>query len=81
MERPRWGYTDKEPDYAVKWWSHGNTLALVEAMEKFAFGKSEPDLEAALNGGLVGVARQIGMSEDDIRDAFESDRMLTIYEP
>ena len=65
----------------VRWWEHGNTLALVEAMRRTAFGKSDPALEARLNSGLVGVARQIGMTDDDIREAFHADRDLVIYEP
>lgn len=67
-----------------RWWDSGNDLALVKAMRKFAReqdGDWTGEIHSALNSGLIGVARQIGMNEDDIRDAFDSDSMLVIYEP
>lgn len=66
------------------WWANGNDLALIEAMRKFAReqdGGFSGDTHRALNSSLIGTARSIGMSENDIREAFDSDRCLTIYEP
>jgi hypothetical protein len=68
----------------MKWWSNGNDLALMEAARRHARerdgGFSGPTHEA-LNSHLIGLARVIGMSENAIREAFASDRCLTIYEP
>lgn len=61
------------------WWSEGNDLALIEAMRNHA--RTAKVSQAILNSHLIGAARVIGMKEDDIRTAFESDRCLTIYEP
>lgn len=69
---------------ASNWWDSGNDLALVEAMRKFARqedGDFHGETHSRLNSHLIGAARALGMFEDDIRDAFDSDRSLTIYEP
>jgi hypothetical protein len=66
------------------WWEYGNTLALVEAMTRHARDTDngwQGEANKSLNSHLVGSARAMGMSEDAIREAFASDRCLTIYEP
>jgi hypothetical protein len=68
----------------MEWYADGNALALVEAMQKQARkedGGFRGEAHTRLHSGLIGTARSIGVSEEDIRDAFESDRGLTIYEP
>lgn len=61
------------------WYMDGNDLALVEAIRQFVRNNAQADLN--YTSGLIGTARQIGMSEDNIREALASDRCLTIYEP
>lgn len=66
------------------WWESGNTLALIDAIAghtRRVDGGFEGEAHARFNSGLIGAARAIGMSEEDIREAFESDRCLTVYEP
>lgn len=67
-----------------KWWASGNTLALVDAIQRHAReadGGWRGVNHESMNSHLIGAARQIGLSEDEIRDAFESDRQLVVYEP
>jgi hypothetical protein len=76
----RW-MTENTP---VGWWAEGNTLALVDAMRKYVReqdGGFSGDTHEHMNSGIIGIARAIGMAEEDIREAFDSDRNLTIYEP
>lgn len=66
------------------WWHNGNTLALADAIMDFCTEKDggfSGELHATFNSSLIGAARLLGMSEDSIREAFASDRCLTIYEP
>jgi hypothetical protein len=52
----------------------------MRALVRFA-GPERVALQSRMNSGLIGTARSMGMSEDAIREAFESDDMLTIYAP
>jgi hypothetical protein len=66
------------------WWAEGNTLALFDAIRAEARkqdGGFSGEAHERLNSHLIGMARVIGLSEEDIREAFASDRNLTIYEP
>lgn len=66
------------------WWDNGNDLALIDAMRRRARefdGGFTGVAHSTLNSSLIGAARQLGMTEADIREAFNSDRGLTIYEP
>jgi hypothetical protein len=66
------------------WWETGNDLALIDAMDKFVRDQDKGwsgHVRTKLNSHLIGAARAVGMSEDEIRAAFASDRCLTIYEP
>jgi hypothetical protein len=59
-------------------WQTGNTLALVDLIHRATWSNGQKPL---FNSHLVGAARQLGIPEDEIADALDSDRMLTIYEP
>lgn len=66
------------------WWSNINELALIEAMRLRAReqdGGFKGEARSRMNSGLIGIARQLGLSDEEIQSAIESERMLTIYEP
>jgi hypothetical protein len=62
-----------------RWWEVGNDLALVDVIRKRIRGDKEA--QAKFYSHLVGAGRVAGLTDEEIHDAFMSDRMLTIYEP
>lgn len=60
-------------------WEDGNDLALVEAIRHHV--RNDAEMGHVYTSHLFGTARALGMTEEAIREAFDSDRMLTIYEP
>jgi len=59
----------------------GNSLALVDLIQRRVRESDAPNADTALNDRLVGCARYLGISDEDIKDALLSDQMLVIYEP
>jgi hypothetical protein len=55
-----------------------NDLALVDLLRKRA---REEDREDVLILNLIHAGSVLGLTRDEINDALDSDRMLTIYEP
>lgn len=66
------------------WWDNGNDLALVEAIRSHVReqdGGFSGEAHTKFFSHLIGAARVAGMTDEQIQDAWCSDRNLTIYEP
>lgn len=61
------------------WWEQGNDLALVDAILKRV--RDDAAEHGKFSSHLVGAARVVGLSQEEIEDALYSDRGLVIYEP